>query len=454
MVIAGIPVGGLTSETAADRLLQNYTAVPVEIHYRDAVIQIRPGVIGFELDTQAMMAAADLERIQQPFWTGFWDYLWNRFPEPKEIPLRATYSEDRLRLYLTSEIAARYDQGPSAALPLPGTTSFQSGKAGTILDVDRAVTLIDSALRSPGSRVVNLSFDKINPPRPSIENLQILLEQIIDLSQYDGLVEVYVNDLQTQQEINFAINQRQLVPPGIAFTAASTMKIPIMVSVMSRVDNGGTDEEKQLFELMIERSENDPADRLMELVMDKNLGPLEVTKDMQRLGLPNTFLAGYFYPGAPLLQHILTPANQRTDVLAGPDMYNQTTPVEISMLLEDLYRCGENGGGTFAVVFTGQVTQEECKTMISYLVLNKIAVLLQAGLPEGTRIAHKHGWIIENDGLMHTIADAGLVYSPGGNYIISVYMYHPVQMLFDPANKMVAELSQAVYNYFNLQGVQ
>jgi hypothetical protein len=92
--------------------------------------------------------------------------------------------------------------------------------------------------------------------------------------------------------------------------------------------------------------------------------------------------------------------------------------------------------------------------MISYLVLNKIAVLLQAGLPEGTRIAHKHGWIIENDGLMHTIADAGLVYSPGGNYIISVYMYHPVQMLFDPANKMVAELSQAVYNYLNLQGVQ
>jgi hypothetical protein len=33
-------------------------------------------------------------------------------------------------------------------------------------------------------------------------------------------------------------------------------------------------------------------------------------------------------------------------------------------------------------------------------------------------------------------------------------MHHPVQMLFDPANKMVAELSQAVYNYFNLPGEQ
>ena len=112
----------------------------------------------------------------------------------------------------------------------------------------------------------------------------------------------------------------------------------------------------------------------------------------------------------------------------------------MGMLLEDLYHCAENGSGTFAAAFPGEITQCKCRQMISYLVMNKIAVLLQAGLPEGTRIAHKHGWIIENDGLMHTIADAGLVYSPGGNYVISVYMYHPVQMLFDPANKMVAEL--------------
>ncbi len=454
MVIAGVNVGGLSQQRAAERLLQAYTAVPVEVHYRDAVIQIKPGVIGFELDINAMMAAADLERLQQPFWGGFWDFLWNRLPAPNEVPLRATYSEERLRIFLRDEIAARYDQMPAAAQPLPGSTSFQAGKSGTVLDIDRAVILIDAALRSPGTRVVNLSFSRISPPRPSIENLEILLQQIIDLSEYDGLIEVYVNDLQTSQEIHFAVQAGQLVAPDISFTAASTMKIPIMVSVMQRVNAVENEEVTGLIQLMIERSENDPADRLMETVMDRNLGPLEVTKDMQALGFQNTFMAGYFYPGAPLLQRIQTPANQRSDVQAGPDPYNQTTPAEIGMLLEDIYRCAENGGGTFGAVFPGQITQEECRSMISYLVLNKIAVLLQAGLPEGTRIAHKHGWIIENDGLMHTIADAGLVYSPGGNYVIAVYMYHPVQMLFDPANRMVAELSQAVYNYFNLPGEQ
>jgi beta-lactamase class A len=454
MMIAGIPVGGLTQERAAERLLQAYTAVAIELHYRDAVIQIKPSVIGFDLDINAMMTAADLERLQQPFWSGFWDFLWNRLPAPREVPLRATYSEERLRIFLGDEIATRYDQAPTAALPLPGSTGFQAGKAGTVLDIDRAVTLIDAALRSPGTRVVNLSFSKTNPPRPSMENLKILLQQIIDLSDYDGLVEVYVSDLQTSNEIHFAVQNGQLVPPDISFTAASTMKIPIMVSVMRREDTGGNEDVKQLIQLMIERSENDPADRLMEAVIDKNLGPLEVTKDMQALGLENTFLAGYFYPGAPLLQRIQTPANQRQDVQASPDPYNQITPAEIGMLLEDIYDCAENGGGTFAAAFPGKISQDECRAMISYLVMNKIAVLLQAGLPEGTRIAHKHGWIIENDGLMHTIADAGLVYTPGGNYVIAVYAYHPVQMLFDPANRMVAELSQAVYNYFNLPGEQ
>ncbi len=452
MVIAGVPVGGLDQQRAAERLLQMYTAVPIEVHYRDAVIQIRPSIIGFELDTAAMMTAADLARIRQPFWTGFWDFLWNRLSVPQEVPLRASYSEERLRAFLKDEIAARYDQSPTEAMPLPGSTGFQAGRPGTRLDIDRAVILIDGALRSPSSRVVNLTFDWVNPARPSFQNLGILLKQMVETSDYDGIIEVYLNDLQTGQEIHFAYNQKQLVSPDISFTAASTIKIPIMVSVMRRTTEPLDPVVQNQLSSMIERSENGPADQVMETVLDRFLGPLEVTKDMQALGLPNTFLAGYFYAGAPLLQRIQTPANQRTDLSAGPDPYNQTTPPEMAMLLEDIYRCAENGGGTFAAAFPGQITQSECRQMVDYLVLNKIAVLLQAGVPEGTRIAHKHGWIIENDGLMHTIADAGLIYTPGGNYVLTVYMYHPVQMLFEPANIMVAEISQSIYNYFNLPG--
>lgn len=451
LAIAGIPVGGLDAQQANERLLQAYTAVPVEIHYRDAVLQIKPSAVDFKLDTESMIAAADLERLRQPFWTGFWDFLWNRFPKPNPVPLVASLSENRVREILTSEVAARYDLPPSAGVPVPGSTDFQSGQAGTVLDVERAVGLISDAFRSPGARSVALTYSRVAPPRPSLDNLKILLQQVIQTANYDGTLELYMDDLQTGDEIHFAYDKSQLVKPDIAFTAASTMKIPIMISVFRHKKFPQlTADESNLITLMIDYSDNATADKLMQSELDKNTGPLVVTQDMKELGLANTFLAGYFFAGAPLLQRIQSPANQRSDISADPDPYNQTTPVEMGLLLEDIYNCSERGGGTFAAVYGGFISQDDCKQMVAFLSKNRNGVLLEAGLPEGMRIAHKHGWIIESDNLMHTISDAGIIYSPGGNYILSVYLHDAKQLLWDPANVMVGNLSQAVYNYFNL----
>lgn len=449
MVIAGVPVAGLDQQKAAERLMQAY-GVPVELHYGDAVIQLKPSVIGFDLDLKAMLAAADLQRITQPFWSAFWDYLWNRLPVPSAVPLRATLSEERLRVYLQNEIATRYDRPASAALPIPGSVDFQGGQTGSVLDISRAVILIEDALRSPEGRVVNLTFNQVTPGRPSLQNLQILLQQTIDLAGFDGLAEIYLLDLQTRQELNFAYQQGENIPPNIAFTAASTMKIPIMTSVYRRVSEPTPEGILKMLELMIERSENDPADRMMEMVMDRNLGPLQVTEDLSALGLNSTFLAGYFYPGAPLLRRYQTEGNSRLDISTKPDAYNQTTPPEMGMLLDDIYQCADSGGGTFSAVFPGEISKSECQMMIEYLTRNRIGVLLQAGLPEGTKFAHKHGWILDYDGLIHNMSDAGIIFTPGGNYVITVYLYHPVQIVFDPANQLMANLSRAIYNYFNL----
>ena len=90
--------------------------------------------------------------------------------------------------------------------------------------------------------------------------------------------------------------------------------------------------------------------------------------------------------------------------------------------------------------------------MVQYLGLNRIGVLIQAGVPAGVTVAHKHGWANEEqDGLVHTMGDAGIVYSAGGDYILSIYAYHPVQILFDQTNLLFANLSSAAYNYFNLE---
>ena len=76
MTVAGVPVGGLNPQSAAQRLLQVYS-VPVEIHYNNAVIDLDPALVGFQLNTDSMLAAADLQRTGASFWQGYWDYLWN-----------------------------------------------------------------------------------------------------------------------------------------------------------------------------------------------------------------------------------------------------------------------------------------------------------------------------------------------------------------------------------------
>jgi beta-lactamase class A len=328
--------------------------------------------------------------------------------------------------------------------------NFQPGTLGTELDIDRSVDLIETALRSTSKRVVDLPMDRTNPPRPSIDNLEILLKQTVDIAEFDGLVGVYLLDLQTGEEINFAYSQGEdySTNPDVAFTSASIIKIPIMVSAFRRIEEDPDSETTRLISEMIEKSGNDPADWLMERVIDPLSGPLDVSADMNTLGLDNTFLAGQFYPGAPLLAAFQTPANQRTDISTDPDIYNQTTPSDIGMLLEDIYQCNQNGGGNLLAVFPDEFTQSECQSMITYLGRNKIGLLIEAGVPDGTPVAHKHGWVTYF-GVMNTLGDAGIVYTPGGNYVLAIFLHHPDQLIWEPASELVAIQSEAIYNYFN-----
>ena len=450
MEVANVPVAGLTRQEAAQRLLEAYSQ-PVEMRYDEAIIHLAPSTVGFELDLESMLAAADLERTNQPFWSGFWDYLWGRERREDAIPLRADYSEERLRTYLNDEISARYDKPPTAAKPQTGTVKFISGQEGTELDIDQAVTAIENALFSVNNRRVNLPKNRTNPPRPSLKNLETLLKQTIDINGFDGIVGLYMFHLDATEEIHFAYQNGQEIPtnPDVAFTAGSIAKIPIMVSVFRRIEIDEDTEALNLLQKMIIQSGNADADWVMERVIDPNLAPLEITEDMRKLGLENTFLAGEFGLGSPLLQRFQTPANQRDDVNTDPDPYNQTTPSDMGMLLEDIYQCSETGGGALKAIFSDQVTQEECQTMIDYLSQNKIAYLIDGGVPDTTEIAHKHSWTTFN-GIMYTLGDAGIVYSPGGEYILVIFMNHPVQIIWDNASLLVGKLSEAIYNFYNL----
>ena len=305
-------------------------------------------------------------------------------------------------------------------------------------------------MKSVSNRSVNLPRKQTSPPRPSLQNLKTLFYQTIDLSGFDGLVGLYMSNVSTLEEIHFAYqNGVELsTNPDVAFSAASIIKIPIMTSIFRRIDEDEDPETINLLQKMIIESGNDPADWVMERVIHSSLAPLEITDDMKTLGLENTFLAGEFWFPAPLLKVYKTPANQREDVFTDPDVYNQTTPSDIGMLLEDIYLCADNGQGAFKAIFGDEITQTECQIMIDYLSQNKMPNLLEAGIPEGTMIAHKHGWVTPK-GMMLTLGDAGIIFSPGGDYVLVIFLSHPQQIIWENAKSLVRYLSEAIYNFYN-----
>jgi hypothetical protein len=93
------------------------------------------------------------------------------------------------------------------------------------------------------------------------------------------------------------------------------------------------------------------------------------------------------------------------------------------MLLEDIYQCAQNGGSALVAAFPGEITRQECQDMNTLLLNNRLPVLLTAGLPEATPIAHKHGWVTVN-GVINTIGDADIYFSRR-NYILVVFYIIP-----------------------------
>ncbi|MEL7646210.1 MAG: serine hydrolase [Anaerolineaceae bacterium] len=445
--MAQVPIGGLTREQAEQRL-KDVFGMPVELRYNRARMQFLPGELGFSLDTAASLDALDRQIPRG----GWWRQLWGQSAPDyaQDFPLQASLDTDAARAFLSAAIQPRYDQPASEALPILYSTNYAPGQPGYALDLEAALTVLEPMLFSASNRTADLPVRETPALGLNPANLEVFLRQTILLDGFDGLVEIYLQPLSGEDALHFAVRANQTVPPDVAYSAASTIKIPIMTSVLKHLDEPTPDTARYWMERMIIHSENPPGDALMSTYLDENLGPLIVTEDMRALGYQNTFLAGYFYSGAPLLQRFSTPANSRTDVYLDPDFYNQTVPSEIGDLLARIVRCSQAADAQDAL-FAGQVSRAECQTMLDLLGQNKIGALIEAGLPPEASAAHKHGWTSDLDGLLHTMSDAAVVSTPGGDYVLIIFINSSRQLVFDEGNWLFARLSQVIYNAYNLQ---
>lgn len=449
--VAGYPVEGLSAETIAASLEAIYGA-PVQIFYEENELQISAKDLGMSLiDTGVisprMQAAADMQCSTGAFLRSTFSPVQNH---PFSIDIPCSADEAPIRQWLETEVKPRYDTSPIAPQPNTQGFGFYPAQMGREMDIEKAASDIAAAFCSSTERSVVIPVETTDAPAAEIENLAIQIRAIIDQYQDPSqITEVVLIDPKTDAMIDIARRDRQDMVPEISFTAASTIKVPVMISSFARIEDEPDAFTLRQLSLMITESKNEQTDWMMENHVGGNLAPLTVTDDMRKLGLENTFLAGYFYLGAPLLQAVETAANQRSDVNLKPDRYNQSTAADMAVLMNGLYHCAVDGSGILTETFPSEITQSECELMVNQLKNNKLPYLITAGIPDSVEIAHKHGWIEESDGLLHTMSNIAIIYSPNADYVLSIFTYHPTNLIFENGSRLFAMVSSAVYNYFN-----
>ena len=446
--VAGIDVGGLNQEEAKVRWEQVYSQ-PVILYYGDSPIELQPNTIDFRPNSATMLAnALAAGSGGSDFWLRFLNYLTGQelVSTSADIELLADYQETLLRAML-EDVALRYDRQPG----LPGydvpTLTVYSGNPGSTLDIPEAMRRIDEALRSPDDREVQLPIGDSATSRPNIDTLQQLIVDYLDTQGfiYDGsdtVASIYIQDLQTGEEINLL--------GDVAFSAASTMKTAIMVDYFRTLNVSPSQDEAWLMANSLLCSNNGSSNLLMRLIGNDDIlaGVASVTNTAQYIGARNTYIAAPYVEGVAGEQFGATAApatepNPNFDT--GADPFNQTTAEDMGSMFNMIYDCAEYGSGLMTAYPNGEFNQQECQQMLELMSANDLLRLLQAGLPPETRISHKNGW------LTSMVGDAGVVYPPNGReYIISVFLWEAGEFQdFNRLWPLLEGISRASWNYFS-----
>ena len=433
VTVAGMSVEGMTRESALGALDAAFAA-PVEVTYQEQRLSLPPDSV--ELRYNAEKTADNLEKAlaARRGLDGFIAYLLRQPMDPVDVPVAVSFSEDRLNGFLT-RVANQYDRPPQDPVPLPANLTFRSGQPGHELNIPASQSRLAAALLSATDRQVELVVRTGEAPPLKMAMLDQLMDSL--LNDYPGLIQgIFVKDLQTGDELE--INSE------VAYAGLSVLKIAILEETYRILDDPLDSEVTDwLSDTLGLTSSNFKANLLLRDVIgngDGYQGAERLTSSMNSLGLRNTFMAApYDEVGTSTIS---TPANSRTDITTEPDISMQTTSLDVGLLLEMIYQCS-HGGGALMVAYPDAFTVDECSQMIEWMSQTHTDRLIEDGLPVGTKVAHKEG--LAGD----THADASLVFSPGADFVLVIFLYHPQWLEWEESNPLVADIATATYNYFN-----
>jgi len=122
----------------------------------------------------------------------------------------------------------------------------------------------------------------------------------------------------------------------------------------------------------------------------------------------------------------------------------RTTPYEMAQIYVYLEQCSR-GQGVLLEKYGKNLSPDRCKEMIGWLEKNGDRSRMMSGLPADAKVAHKSGWIPPI-----VQGDAGIVRSPGGDFIVAIYLYQTGERYSDKEiQQQIGSFARLVYTYYN-----
>lgn len=278
----------------------------------------------------------------------------------------------------------------------------------------------------------NEQFQLLNPNRrcntyqriqPDFDALQIELEKKIANWQQTSStahVSVYFRDLTNGP--TFGINQSELFAP------ASLLKVPILMATLFFADQ-------------------DPELLDRKVSFDGNMEGIENVSNPSE-----TILPGVFYSHRQLLEKMIVYSdNVSTQLLksslrkVSPRYLERTfeTLGIVPIMLDGEERISiKNYASIFRTLFNSSyISTESSQLALDLLTRSTFHQGLVAGLPQGTKVAHKYGIFASEDGKESQLHDCGIVYHVRSPYILCIMTRSPS---LDTNAKIIQEIARTV----------
>lgn len=467
----GVYLGGLDLSNLKDpneirAHLDGIYRTPITVYFGEERLALRPQDVDFQVDAEQMVAEAGQYLAGPEFMDIAVRYAFGFPQKRRDIPVRFMLDTDKLNTWLEA-VAVEQNHGPQPPRVLPPTARWADGDPadpgpppgyvgayvrdwtwipgapGQTLDVAASVPIVIDALTHDQARVAHLAIQETSAPAPTPADLA--REVNAYLANFPGFAAMFVHDLRTDEE--------GAVDADVSFSGMSTLKIGIVAAIMQKLPHGiaAGDEEAehagQLIDFALGESNNYAANQLLTYLGDGDLnaGTRRFTDFMQSLGFENTYMQSG-YDADIQLAEIPTPGNQRTDWDTNPDHNLQTTPAEMGRILSAIYHCAQ-GSGLLIERYPGEITPDECASILYYMSHDEFQELIWGGLPQlhDAWVVHKHGFAFESH------SDVALVWGPTGPYVLSVFLFRAGWMDWGTSNDAMQAVSRITWNFFEFQ---